>query len=139
MYQHIVATYRHITRLRSRSAVARKSIRLNILNMEERTTPAVLPLFQAPETVRILEIPAAIVPNDADAINASVRSDLFGVGGAGHTEPVKEWDAMLAADSAAKEEAACAPATPRPEAEVEDASAEVILVSAGETWLPPLE
>jgi hypothetical protein len=112
MLQRAIAAYRRIARSRRKTAARRRSVPLNVLILEERATPAGTDSFLAPihppEAVLVAQIPPVSFPpqssiSNGNLANAAVRSDLFGVGGAGKPEQVNELEEMLANINASKE------------------------------------
>lgn len=146
MFQRVRMAFEFfVESLKQPSTPTRRSVRLDVVRLEERATPAVTFDLLAPvepPPVHLIAAPAPAAPAQPVIVLASdttVRADLFGVGET--EEQVNELEEMLAEERIAQEEAA--EITAAIQEVPEDTSADV---DAGETpiiedtiYLPPVE
>ena len=135
MFQRVRMAYQFLAQSIKQTPAPRRPVRLNVVQLEERTTPAIgidlVAPIDPPDVAHWVSAPPPIAPTpQVLACNAAVRADLFGVGDAG-AEHVDALEEMLAAVQVEKKEAAVESAAAQPDtndANVDaDAGAAVII------------
>lgn len=141
MLQCVLSAYQRIAKSMSKTTPGRRVVPLGFLSLEERATPAspesFLPLIHPPEAVLVSVFvpPASAVAVAAVPANVSVRSDLFGVGDAGKTEPLPELDEMMSGEQDSAHEDVGAETTPA-DALGQDADAVATVIIEDMTYVP---
>ncbi|MBI1831962.1 MAG: hypothetical protein HYR84_10985 [Planctomycetes bacterium] len=139
MWDGVIGLWRQIWRQQRGTVRAQRSVRLGVTPLEERVTPAVnetllLPI-QPPVTIVVSALPPAIAP--APNATTVVRSDLYGVGDAGQSDQVDDWEQYLTETQAdAREPVALPESKPQADADADDAGAMIVEQPA---YLPPIE
>src|SRR5438132_1178674 len=90
MFQRVKTAYQRIARVLKQAAAPRRSVRLNVVQLEERATPAMsftlLAPIDPPSSMVVVVAPPAAPVHQVLASDTSVRADLFGVGDAGEEQ-----------------------------------------------------
>jgi hypothetical protein len=105
MFQRVITAYHQLTRTLRNTTAPRWTVRLNVVALEERATPAggLLPPIQPPTTVLVTTLPPVAAPVvNANATGPSVRTDLFGAGAEAKPQQSDDLENMLAAAQAAQ-------------------------------------
>jgi hypothetical protein len=122
MIQHLFAVYQ-------RTATSPRRCSLGVTLLEERATPAAVqnlpPPILPPAIVQFVNVAPTPAPSAGEA---SVRSDLFGIGSTGATAHPNELEEMLTQEHAAKQEVPCEPTAHLQEKVLAEDGAAAVLV-----------
>jgi hypothetical protein len=139
MFQRVITAYHRITRTLRNTTAPRWTVRLNVVALEERATPAggLLPPIQPPTTVLVTTLPPVVAPAvNANAAVPSVRTDLFGAGAEAKPQQSDDLDNMVADQTANVSTANETPAQPQTTDGNDDTGAVIV---EGEPFVPYVE
>jgi hypothetical protein len=102
MFQRVLAAYQRITQVAGKPRANRQFAVLNVVALEERTTPAVpqalLAPIAPPQAVLLVTAPTTTAP-----AAPAVRSDLFGAGGVENADHPDDLETLLTNDQPPQE------------------------------------